>query len=341
MKNLCIIIAALLIGGCGGGGSADVAPTVRYEPTIPVVAQDTLETATGQQAKTLQKPKPQPVVAAPDDEDEVPNPYGITDEPWVWHDGQFIPESKVPVDPAEPEPSPFDVYLPWGYHGSPRLTEFGPWDDAQTVMVDLSHASFGVTMVHGQYVPWMRGGLPTTTVYANSDIRRTYDEYGYWTAQYSDFRWRGSLVGFTPAGKAVTGRATLSDFDFGGENHRGHLQWDPGKAYLELTHLAHDDGTTWGDGDLQYEVGIGRTFHGGRRLHDNSFSHPFRRFDCARHVAGCSNDHSLLVAAGVRPEGYWSTDTGEVRGMFFGPNHENMAGTLQRDDLTAAFGGTR
>jgi len=27
--------------------------------------------------------------------------------------------------------------------------------------------------------------------------------------------------------------------------------------------------------------------------------------------------------------------------MFFGPNHENMAGTLQRDDLTAAFGGTR
>ena len=34
-------------------------------------------------------------------------------------------------------------------------------------------------------------------------------------------------------------------------------------------------------------------------------------------------------------------DEGVVTGVFFGPTHEGMGGTLQRDDLTASFAGTR
>ncbi len=174
---------------------------------------------------------------------------------------------------------------------------------------------------------------------------RTYDEYGYWTAEYSDLRWEGVLVGFTPDGESVAGKATLSDFDFGGRRHRGKgpngpKHWDPGKAYLTFTELAYDNGGIWRDGDLEYEVGIGVTFGDNTTVLNHSFSHPFRRFDCGRSPTGCRSD-SFLNGAGVRPEGYSTTDAGEVRGMFFGPKHEAMAGTLERDDLTAAFGGKR
>ena len=34
-------------------------------------------------------------------------------------------------------------------------------------------------------------------------------------------------------------------------------------------------------------------------------------------------------------------DTGTVTGAFFGAGHEGMGGTLERSDLTAAFGGKR
>lgn len=34
-------------------------------------------------------------------------------------------------------------------------------------------------------------------------------------------------------------------------------------------------------------------------------------------------------------------DAGTVTGAFFGPVHEGMGGVLQRDDLSAGFGGKR
>lgn len=37
----------------------------------------------------------------------------------------------------------------------------------------------------------------------------------------------------------------------------------------------------------------------------------------------------------------FANNTGEVKGGFVGPNHEGMAGTLERDDLSAGFGGVR
>ena len=37
----------------------------------------------------------------------------------------------------------------------------------------------------------------------------------------------------------------------------------------------------------------------------------------------------------------FADSTGEIMGGFVGPNHEGMAGTLERDDLSAGFGGVR
>ena len=34
-------------------------------------------------------------------------------------------------------------------------------------------------------------------------------------------------------------------------------------------------------------------------------------------------------------------DDGVITGAFFGPEHQAMGGTLERDDLAAAFGGKR
>ena len=296
------------------------------------------------QRPTSRRPEATPEVEPNTEVEETPNPYNIPSE-WVWHDGRFIPLEDVPVEEEEPVAPASSVYLAWDYHSVPNLHDFGSWADESPLHRDLGHAEFGVNMRDGEYIPWMRGDLPETSLYANDEVRRTYDQYGYWTAEYSDLRWEGVLVGFTPEGKSVAGKAALSDFDFGGYEHRGigpeqEYGWDPGKAYLSFTELSYDDDVTWGDGNLEYEVGIGRTFGGGSTAHDNSFSHPFRRFDCTRQVAGCDNS-SLSIAAGVRPEGYSTADDGEVRGMFFGPNHEAIAGTLEREDLTAAFGGTR
>ena len=61
-------------------------------------------------------------------------------------------------------------------------------------------------------------------------------------------------------------------------------------------------GGRWGDGDLYYPI----------RVDGNLFERTFE-----------------------------GGDEGEVNGAFFGPAHEGMGGTLRRDDLTAAFGGTR
>ena len=54
-------------------------------------------------------------------------------------------------------------------------------------------------------------------------------------------------------------------------------------------------------------------------------------------------DGDLRYSVDVRGNTFVQTggDTGTVTGAFFGAGHEGMGGTLERDDLTAAFGGTR
>ena len=310
---LTILLLALMLAACGGGGDSISGPQRDLESIVDLEAeresrrleeeqeQSRIEAAEAErlrleaeaaeaerleleaQATEANESTSGPETEAESDteREEVPNPYNIPSE-WVWHDGRFIPLEDVPVEEKHPAAPASSVYLSWDYHSRPNLHDFGSWADESPLHRDLGHAEFGVGMRDGEYVPWMRGGLSETSLYANDEVRRTYDEYGYWTAEYNDFRWNGLLVGFTPDGESVAGNATLSDFDFGGYSHRGigperRHGWDPGKAYLHFTELAYDDGTTWGDGDLEYEVGIGKTFGGGATAHDNSFSHPFRR----------------------------------------------------------------
>ena len=54
-------------------------------------------------------------------------------------------------------------------------------------------------------------------------------------------------------------------------------------------------------------------------------------------------DGDLHYMVDVRGNTFVQTggDEGTITGAFFGPVHEAMGGTLERDDLTAAFGGTR
>ena len=54
-------------------------------------------------------------------------------------------------------------------------------------------------------------------------------------------------------------------------------------------------------------------------------------------------DGDLHYVLGIRGNTFRETggDDGTLTGIFTGPNHEGAAGTLERDDLTAAFGATR
>lgn len=360
LSFLALLLLITILTACGGGddtpGPRHDLQAVRDALAEAEAEQRRIEEELAQSEQERQRlqdeadnpmtdPDPQPE-PDPQDEEEVPNPYNIPAE-WVWHNGQFIPADQVPVEEDNTIPAS-SIYLAWDYHSRPSPHDFGNWAAESTLHVDLGHVEFGIGVRDGEYVPWMRGELPIKSLYANqSQVRRTYDEYGYWTSEYSDLRWEGSLVGLTPDGQSVRGNATLSDFDFTGHKHRGigngadsRWGWDPGKAYLSFTELAYEDGSVWGDGDLEYEVGIGNTFGDNTTILNHSFSHPFRRFNCSRSPTGCQSD-SPLLAAGVRPEGYSTTDAGEVRGIFFGQNHEAMGGTLKREDLTAAFGGER
>lgn len=55
------------------------------------------------------------------------------------------------------------------------------------------------------------------------------------------------------------------------------------------------------------------------------------------------NDGDLRYTIEVRGNTFVQTggDAGTVTGAFFGSGHEGMGGVLQRDDLSAGFGGTR
>ena len=96
----------------------------------------------------------------------MPNPYNIPSE-WVWHDGRFIPLEDVPVQEEEPVAPASSVYLAWDYHSVPNLHDLGDWASESPLHVNLGHAEFGVNMRDGEYIPWMRGDLPETSLYAN------------------------------------------------------------------------------------------------------------------------------------------------------------------------------
>ena len=226
-------------------------------------------------------------------------------------------------------------FEPWPDHSLPIHTNLGPWADEGLSAVVSDHALFGV---REDGTPWIHGVVPDTSLYANMEPRRTYDELGYFTTSLERLRWIGSLIGYTPTGQVVTGKATLGNFMFHSYNGVYRDGAGPGSSPLELSELQYR-GTQaqWGDGDLLYWVKLGSGNHV-QPTHTNSFFHPHTMYDCTRHSGGCTRDS---IRSGPGGTTQVNSDEGVVRGMLLGPKHEAMAGTLQRDDLTAAFGGKR
>ena len=112
--------------------------------------------------------------------------------------------------------------------------------------------------------------------------------------------WTGMLVGFTPSARSVMGDADMSlDLaDLDGTVDFTSLEYWTGQPSDPGT------GTVWGDGDLHYTIQVS-TGYG----------------DAFGNYRPGPND-----------------DFGILDGGFFGPGHEAVAGVLERDDLTAAFG---
>lgn len=116
--------------------------------------------------------------------------------------------------------------------------------------------------------------------------------------------WTGRLIGFTPSARPVGGKADmmldLADLD-GTVDFTNLEQWAAGRAPS-----APGTGIMWGDGDLHYTIQVSSG-------NGDAFGN---------YTPGADDDYGILD------------------GGFFGPHHEAVAGVLERDDLTAAFGGS-
>lgn len=176
-------------------------------------------------------------------------------------------------------------------------SSFGPWESASMNVAGVGeHAAFGVRFANGYAEPWAYGLDPRTNLVDNRALS-------------GRAKWEGALVGLTPSAASVLGDADIYVFldssigqVLGKRAMEGSAQFTNLESFpAGTTPGAKGTGTQWGDGDLNYQIGIvGNTLFDG-------------------------------------PGG----DEGRIAGIFVGRNHEGVAGTLQRDDLTAAFGGTR
>ncbi|MCY4489044.1 MAG: hypothetical protein OXF11_18270 [Deltaproteobacteria bacterium] len=119
--------------------------------------------------------------------------------------------------------------------------------------------------------------------------------------------WSGDLVGFRP-GDTENERGESNATVMGKAQVRVNLSTLQGDALFHQLEVwkyivrAGSDIRPWGDGDLEYDIEVrGNTFR----------------------------------------QSATSTDDGVLTGIFTGKDHEGAAGTLERDDLTAAFGAVR
>ncbi len=116
--------------------------------------------------------------------------------------------------------------------------------------------------------------------------------------------WNGNLLGFTPAQAPVAGRARISvDLDSGASL--------AGRA--DFTDLQ-----SWAIGSRPGALGTGQQWDAGA-LH-----------------------YTIIVGGNyLRSTGGDGDDAGSVNGRFYGRGHEGVAGVVEREDLTAAFGARR
>ena len=121
------------------------------------------------------------------------------------------------------------------------------------------------------------------------------------SALFGTVSWSGALLGFTPVGETVAGHAQLA------------VELATLDGQIDFTGLEHWSAET--AETVPGRPGTGTTWGDG---------------DLGYSVAVA--DNSFHRTGG---------DDGEVVGEFFGGAHEAMAGVLERDDLTAGFGGLR
>ena len=131
------------------------------------------------------------------------------------------------------------------------VENLGPWDDISVHIRGSFDApdgpvSFGVASRNGLAQPWAFGPTPSTDLADNPILSGTAS-------------WSGRLLGFTPTVEVIAGTADLA-MDLGtlnGQLEFANLEsWAPNAAPGQI-----GSGTIWGDGDLQYTVGVrGNTF---------------------------------------------------------------------------------
>ena len=124
-------------------------------------------------------------------------------------------------------------------------TDLGPWaDESIHVRGDLGDLAFGAARRDGLVQPWALGPRPGLDLEDNPQLSGSAS-------------WDGRLLGFTPAGASVAGAAGLA-VDLG--TLRGALDFTGLESWSGAPGLA-STGATWGDGDLNYTVGVtGNTF---------------------------------------------------------------------------------
>lgn len=180
--------------------------------------------------------------------------------------------------------------------------DFGPWEDtgfhllnwAERGGVNTGAMQFGAGYRNGLGKPWAYGQVPATRLQDNPDL-----------SGQQRATWRGSLLGFTGAGRTVSGDAEIG---INLPRLRGSADFTALESWAPETHPgAPGSGRRWGDGDLGYTIAV-------------------------KTEAGTETFVSTFAAG---------DDPGVVTGAFVGTAHEGAAGVLEHPDLSAAFGATR
>ena len=180
--------------------------------------------------------------------------------------------------------------------------DFGPWEDtgfhllgwSEPGGVNADALKFGAGYRNDLGKPWAYGPVPATRLQDSPDL------LGHRSAT-----WRGSLLGFTGAGRTVSGDAEIG-IDL--RRLQGNADFIALESWTPETHPgAPGSGRRWGDGDLGYTIEV-------------------------RTEAGTEMFGSTFAAG---------DDPGVVTGAFVGTAHEGAAGVLEHPDLSAAFGALR
>jgi len=184
--------------------------------------------------------------------------------------------------------------------------DLGSWSDTGFHLVGamgLDNANneqiqFGSGYRNGLSKPWGFGPKPSTRLRDNSD----FTDGGSAT-------WNGGLLGFSKAGKTVTGDAEIIiNFQFSAGTSTGSANFDNLESWNANNHPGDvGSGSQWGDGDLRYTLEV---------------------------VQNGNSDG--FVSTGAQGD-----DSGIVTGAFAGTNHEGAVGVVEHPDLSGGFGAKR